>query len=239
MDPYVRYYLRQAGRGRDDFGPIYSHPPFMQRGHGIGNFLSGIFRNIRPMIWSGAKSIGKERVRTLGREALRIGGKILSDTAMTEHPQIEARDITSKNLSESTGNIIKKVRGGGGRKRKKRRGNYITQTYSKESQNYKKRCIFLNYISSCLAMSEEVADYLSTNFDIFPSKPVQTSVLESIETSYKTVASIDQSDLEFRMPADSETYLDLDIKLYIRGKLTKADGTSLDDKDFTAGVNNL
>jgi hypothetical protein len=33
-------------------------------------------------------------------------------------------------------------------------------------------------------------------------------------------------------------YIDLDIKLFIRGKLTKADGTSLDD-DFTAGTNNF
>jgi hypothetical protein len=84
-------------------------------------------------------------------------------------------------------------------------------------------------------MSEEVADYLSTDFDISICKPVQTSVQETTETTYKLVASIDQSDLEFLIPAD--TYIDLDIN--VRGKLTKADGTNLDDRDFTACVNNL
>jgi hypothetical protein len=31
----------------------------------------------------------------------------------------------------------------------------------------------------------------------------------------------------------------MDIHLYVRGKLTKVDGTSLDATDFTAGTNNL
>ena len=38
MDPLVLYYRRQAGCGREDIGPIYSIPPFVQRGHGLGDF---------------------------------------------------------------------------------------------------------------------------------------------------------------------------------------------------------
>jgi len=50
---------------------------------------------------------------------------------------------------------------------------------------------------------------------------------------------VEQSDLEFLIPDENDTYVDLNIKLYIRGKLTKADGTTLDKTDFTAVTNNF
>jgi hypothetical protein len=53
---------------------------------------------------------------------------------------------------------------------------------------------------------------------------------------YKPVASVDMSDL---IPVDNDTYVDLDIKIHIRCKLTKADGTALDATDSTAGTNNF
>ena len=80
---------------------------------------------------------------------------------------------------------------------------------------------------------------LSTEFDIFATIPVQTSVLETTEMAYKPIASIDQSDLEFLIPEDHDTYIDLNIHLYIRGKLTKAEGTDLENKDHTAVINNF
>ena len=50
MDTLVKYYVRQAGGGSGDKGvrPIYNVPPFVQRGRGIGSFLSGLFRAVRP-----------------------------------------------------------------------------------------------------------------------------------------------------------------------------------------------
>lgn len=68
----------------------------------------------------------------------------------------------------------------------------------------------------------------------FTPKPVQKIVTETTEVTHKPTASADQSDLEFVMTTVSDTYIDLDIKLYIRGKLTKAKGTALDNNDFTA-----
>jgi len=68
---------------------------------------------------------------------------------------------------------------------------------------------------------------------------LQSAVADTTEVKYKTIASVDQSDLEFLIPSDDDTYIDLDIKLYIRGKLTKADGTALDNTDFTAVTNNF
>jgi len=58
---------------------------------------------------------------------------------------------------------------------------------------------------------------VSSQFDIFAHRPIQTSVFGTIKTAIKPFAPIDQIDLEFVIPADTDTYIDLDIKLYIRG----------------------
>ena len=95
MDPLVRYYLHQAGRGsrisRAGIRPIYSMPPIYQRGYGIGIFLGGLWRMVRHILWSGAK--------TVGRETLRTGGKILSD--MSDNSDgTPAGDIFSKHARD-------------------------------------------------------------------------------------------------------------------------------------------
>jgi len=47
--------------------------------HGIGSFLRGLWTTVRPVFWSGSKS--------LGREALRTDGKIMTDIAEIPHRQ--------------------------------------------------------------------------------------------------------------------------------------------------------
>jgi len=108
MTPLGQYYIRQAGggggggRGSDSgIGPIYSIPPFIQRGHGIGSFLRGLWRTVRPLLWSSTKS--------LGRKALRTGGKIMTEIA--DNPS-QTGDILSQHATETTQIIIKKLRGG-------------------------------------------------------------------------------------------------------------------------------
>ena len=73
----------------------------------------------------------------------------------------------------------------------------------------------------------------STEFDIFATNPVQTSTLETTETAYKSIPSLDQSYLEILIPADHDTYFDLNIQLHIRGKLTKANANDLESTDHT------
>ena len=80
---------------------------------------------------------------------------------------------------------------------------------------------------------------VSSEFEIFASKTKQSSVFETTEVKYKPSASVDHSDLDFLIPSDDDTVIDFDIKLYILGKLTKADGTDLDNTDFTAVTNNF
>jgi len=110
MDPLILYYRRHAGRGREDILPIYVTPLFMQREHGLGSKLSGLLRNLSPILWSGDKSMGKQTLRALVREALRTGGRILTDIA--ENSQAATREIVSKHVTDTTQNIIKKSRGG-------------------------------------------------------------------------------------------------------------------------------
>jgi len=102
------YYLHQAGRGKHDgIGPIYPAPHFLERGYGIGSFLAALWRVVRPVLWSGAK--------ILVRETLRTGGDILADIARLTNE--DPRDILSRRLNETTQNLIGKL-WGRGRKRK-------------------------------------------------------------------------------------------------------------------------
>jgi hypothetical protein len=80
---------------------------------------------------------------------------------------------------------------------------------------------------------------VSTEFDIFAPRPVQSSIVETRDTDCKPIASVNQSDLEFFIPADHDTYIDPNIHIFIRGKLTKRDGSVLNDKDFTAVKSNF
>jgi hypothetical protein len=102
MNRLVRYYLRPAGRGSDSVvGPIYSVPPFVQRGHELDDILVGIWCVDTPLMWSGTK--------TRGQETLRTGGKILTDIA-DKRPDTPKRDIVSRHMSESTQKLFKKLR---------------------------------------------------------------------------------------------------------------------------------
>jgi hypothetical protein len=46
---------------------------------------------------------------------------------------------------------------------------------------------------------------------------VQEAVPETIEVTYKPLATIDQTDLEFNIPADNDTYVDPNIHLFVSG----------------------
>jgi hypothetical protein len=132
--PLELYYLQQAGRGGSghsihDIGLVYSVSPFVQRGHELGCFLGGLFRTVRTFLWRGA--------RVVGREALRTGGKILTDIAENQSPNVSTRHIVSKHVNESTQNLIRKLRGRG---RKRKRG--ATRNTIKTKRVKLKRDIF-------------------------------------------------------------------------------------------------
>ena len=86
--------------------------PYIQRGHGIGDYLGPLFRALKPLFFTGAKSAGK----VLGRAALRIGGKIHSDIA--DNPEMNYKDVISKNVQVNFQNWRSTMMEGG-RKRKR------------------------------------------------------------------------------------------------------------------------
>jgi hypothetical protein len=71
---------------------------------------------------------------------------------------------------------------------------------------------------------------VSSKFDIFAKRLVQTSTLNKTKIGHKPTTAIDQSDLEFTVHKDDEHYLDRDLQLYIRVQLIGADGAELDIK---------
>ena len=63
---------------------------------------------------------------------------------------------------------------------------------------------------------------ISSQFHIFMHRHIQTAVLGTVKTVYKPLAPVEQNELEFLIPGDTDTYIDLDIKIYVRGKLSPA-----------------
>ena len=58
-----------------------------------------------------------------------------------------------------------------------------------------------NFLSvAAQAMSQPSPEFVSTEFDIFATKPTQSSILGTAKTRYKPIAPVDQSDLEFVIP---------------------------------------
>ena len=75
-------------------------------------------------------------------------------------------------------------------------------------------------------------------FDIFMHRPIETAVLGNLETMYKPLAHVDQNDLEFLISGETDSYIDLDIKIYVRDKMVSRSGKCVDLKDTTAVANN-
>jgi hypothetical protein len=68
-DRYWRYYFGQ--RSSDGVGPEYKASFRVQSVYDTGLIFKGLFRFVKPLMCSGVKTVGKE--------AFRIGANILSD----------------------------------------------------------------------------------------------------------------------------------------------------------------
>ena len=230
MNPLEVNYFRQAGRGGQydtGIGTIYSTPSFLQRGQGIGNFFGSLFRWVKPVLWKEDKAFGLQTLHT--------GGKILSDIAENRSPEVSAGDIVSRHKNESTRNLIGKLGGIGHKRTRKPVSKYKQKTNKKAKLT--EGHFLLNYISRSPVISEETVS-ISSEFDDFARKPIQTTVLETIKWYTKLLPPCN-SDLEFLIPDDLDTYIGLEIKFYIRGKLMSGDGKDLDANGYTAVTNNF
>jgi len=113
MDRYTRYYVTQSGGG--EIGPVYRASFRVQRGNGIGSFFRGLFRFVKPLLYSGAKAVGKE--------ALKTGSNIMTDI-LNKKPEDTVGEIFKTRFGEAKDSLehkIKKMTGSGlGLKRKRK-----------------------------------------------------------------------------------------------------------------------
>ena len=99
MDRYTRYYVNQSGGG--EIGPVYRASFRMQRGNGIGSFFRALFRFVKPLLYSGAKAVGKE--------ALKTGSNIITDIPNKE-PEEPVGAIFKNRFSEAKGNLQEEIK---------------------------------------------------------------------------------------------------------------------------------
>lgn len=95
MSHYIEYYDSQVGSGGVDH--VFVGSPY-QKGHGIGQFLGGLFRKALPFLKRGAKAVG--------REALRAGMHIIDDVSTHNVP---FKNALRNRAYESTHNLKRKA----------------------------------------------------------------------------------------------------------------------------------
>lgn len=95
---YDEYFNNQIGCGYSTgIGRVYIGS--YQRGHGgVGRFLAGLFRRVLPLLKSGAKTLGKEAVRT--------GINVVNDVTTQNKPISEA---FQNRIRESARNLKRKA----------------------------------------------------------------------------------------------------------------------------------
>jgi len=100
MDRYTRYYVNQSGGG-GEIAPVYRASFRLQRGNGIGSFFRGLFRFVKHLLYSGAKAVGKE--------ALKTGSHIITDFLNKEMEQ-PVGDIFKNRFGEAKNNLQEKLK---------------------------------------------------------------------------------------------------------------------------------
>ena len=73
----------------------------MQRGNGTGPIFRGLFRFVKPLLYSGAKAVGKE--------ALKTGSNIITDI-LNKDPEQPAGNISKNSFKEAKGHILEKIK---------------------------------------------------------------------------------------------------------------------------------
>jgi hypothetical protein len=100
MDRYTRYYVNEGGSG-GEVGPVYRASFRVQRGNVIGSFFRGLFRFVKPLLYSGAKAVGKE--------ALKTGSNIITDM-LNKGPEQPVGSIFKNRFIEAIDNLEQKIK---------------------------------------------------------------------------------------------------------------------------------
>jgi hypothetical protein len=73
----------------------------VQRGNGIVSFFRALLRFVKPLLYSGAKAVGKEDLKT--------GSNIITDI-LNKEPEQPVGNIFKNRFSEAKGNLEEKIK---------------------------------------------------------------------------------------------------------------------------------
>lgn len=118
------YYAGQTGKGL----PYYKGAVF-QRGHGIGGFFAKLFRRAMPLLVSGAKTIGKETLRT----GTMIANDVLSGENFKSSLKSRSKE-TGKKLARKAVQKADEMIGHGKFKRKRKHSKHFISSKARRVQ---------------------------------------------------------------------------------------------------------
>lgn len=80
-----------------------------------------------------------------------------------------------------------------------------------------------------------------SELDLFSIPPTQTSIDNGIDVEYHPISSLsDGAPIEFEVSSSGDDYIDYaNSYLYVRAKITRANGTNLEETDTVGPVNNF
>lgn len=107
---YEDYYTGQIGNGLP-----YYRGVVLQKGHGIGGFFAKLFRSAMPLLIKGAKTVGKEALRT----GTLVANDLLSGQNFKTSFKTRAKE-TGKKLARKAVQKADEMIGHGKRKRKRK-----------------------------------------------------------------------------------------------------------------------
>lgn len=94
---YDDYYTTQAGSGL----PVFVGAR-MQRGHGIGSVLGGLFRSALPLIKRGAAAVGKQALRS----GMEFAGDLLQGRDAKEAAAGRAKEAAGTLLNQASSFVV-------------------------------------------------------------------------------------------------------------------------------------
>jgi len=185
----------------------------------------------------------------VGREKLCTGGKILTDIVERRPTDTTAAgNIVSKHVNKSALKLKSKLWGRGrkrdrresvaGDKKKIRRKKLKHAPRKIINKTYIPRFTSVTIQQSIMSGAVEIAS-VSSEFHIFAHRPIQMCVLWTRDVTFKQIIPVDQNDPEFLISDNNDTYIDIDIQFYVRGKLISPSGKYVDFSDHTGVTNNF
>ena len=99
MDQYTRYYFKQSVGA--EIGPVYRARLRVQRSNVTGSFFKRLFRNVKTLLYSGAKALRKEALKTASN---------LTTVILNKLPEQPVANIFKTRFSEAKGKLEEKIK---------------------------------------------------------------------------------------------------------------------------------